>query len=451
MKRIIDHFLLSWRLDSARKPLLLRGARQVGKTFSVRQLGKQYAHFVEINLEQLSNAHQVFSKDLDPHRIVRELSLLAGKQIVPGKTLLFLDEVQKQPLAITALRYFYEQMPELHVIAAGSLLDFAIEQVGIPVGRVDSLFMHPVSFAEYLVALGHGLLLDELLTHNHEQPIAPIVHEKCLSLLGQYLAIGGMPFAVHQWAEKQEPLGIVKIQSSLLAAYRQDFTSYARRLQVKYVDLVFDQIPLQLGRKFKYSLIEGEYRKRELAPALDLLVTAGVAHKVHYAAGQGLPLGAQIDQQDYKVLFLDIGLAQAALQFDVAAWFLNPESELVNKGSVVEAFVGQELLAYGQPLTKQAAFYWHKETGPTAAEIDYLVQCAGAVVPVEVKAGSGSTLRSLHHFLQFHQNSVYGIRFSAQNYSVHEKVHSYPLYAIATALLEKNSQVYKAISYLLVA
>lgn len=448
MKRIIDHFLLQWKHDSRRKPLLLRGARQIGKTFSVRQLGKTFEDCVEINLELQTDAHHVFTKDLDPHRILRELSLIAQRPITPGKTLLFLDEVQVVPAAITALRYFYELIPELHIIAAGSLLDFAIEQVGIPVGRIDSLFMYPLSFIEYLVAVGHGMIADEILHHTIEQEMSSVVHEKALGLLGEYLALGGMPYALQYWVDKREPLGFAKVHSSLLTAYRQDFGKYARKLQIKYVELVFDQIPLQMGRKFKYSLIEGEYRKRELAPALDLLVTAGVAHKVLYSAGQGVPLGAQVDPQDYKAIFLDIGLAQSALALDIAGWFLQPQREFVNKGSLVEAFVGQELIAYGLPYAKQSTFYWHKETGLTAAEIDYLVQSAGVVIPIEVKAGAGSTLRSLRYFLESHATSPYGIRFSTQNYSVHENVHSYPLYAIASVIAAGHPEMKQAIEHL---
>ncbi|KKR96627.1 MAG: hypothetical protein UU47_C0012G0009 [candidate division TM6 bacterium GW2011_GWE2_41_16] len=449
MKRLIDHFLEQWKHDNLRKPLLMRGARQVGKTYSVREFGKTYADFVEINLELQPNAQQIFEKDLQPDRILRELSLIARKQITPGKTLLFLDEVQKVPQAITALRYFYEMYPELHVIAAGSLLDFAIEQVGIPVGRVESLYMYPLSFIEYLVAIGEKLLVDEIIDHELGHGMSPVIHHKLLGLLGEYLAIGGMPHSVQHWIDKKDPLGCAKIHHSLLDTYRQDFGTYARRLQVKYVALLFDQIPLQMGRKFKYSMIEGEYRKRELAPALDLLETAGVTHKVFYSAGQGMPLGAQIDPQDYKAIFLDVGLAQALVDFDSANWFLNPETELVNKGQLVEAFVGQELLAYADPHKKNNLYYWHKESGASQAEIDYLMQMSSTVIPVEVKAGLGKTIKSLLYFLESHKQSPYGIRFSTQDYSLHQNVHSYPLYAIAKVTSDKNQALKQAIQKML--
>lgn len=448
MRRIIDHFLLQWKNDEYRKPLLMRGARQVGKTYSVRQLGASYSDFVEINLEQKDAAKNVFEGDLDPARICIELSLIAKKPIIPGKTLLFLDEVQNIPRSIIALRYFYEMMPELHVIAAGSLLDFAIEQIGIPVGRVQSMYMYPLSFIEYLAADGNSLFINEIINHSSDREISLMVHNKLLGLLGEYLALGGMPSSVQRWINKKDPLGCAKVHKAILSTYSQDFAKYARKMQIKYVELLFEHAPIQLGRKFKYSLIEGDYRKRELAPALDLLVTAGVVNKVYYSAGQGVPLGAQIDPQDYKVIFLDAGLAQSLLDLDIAQWFLNPQNEIVNKGALVEAFVGQELLTYSDPQIKNNMYYWHKDDKVGQAEVDYLIQIGSDVVPVEVKSGSGRTLKSIQTFLDSHAKSSYGIRFSSQNYSVHNKIYSYPLYAVAKVMSDKNLEVKQAISKL---
>ena len=447
MKRIIDHFLAEWKQDDSRKPLLIRGARQVGKTYSVRKLGTSYSDFAEINLELKTDAQQVFEKDLDPIRICRELSLIIKKPITPGKTLLFFDEIQAVPRAIIALRYFYEMLPKLHVIAAGSLLDFAIEEVGMPVGRVQFLYMHPLSFIEYLAAMGDTLIVDEIVHHKPDQEISSVIHTKLLGLLGEYLALGGMPDVVQNWVTKKDPLACTKIHHTLFNSYRQDFAKYARKLQIKYVELMFKHIPMQLGRKFKYSLIEGDYRKRELAPALDLLVTAGIAHKVYYSAGQGISLGAQINPLDYKIIFLDTGLAQALLDLDIAQWFLHPENEFINKGSLVEAFIGQELLIYDNPHITNDIYYWHKDTGGQA-KIDYLIQVNATVIPVEVKSGLGRTLKSMNIFLETHVNSPYGIRFSAQNYSIHNAIHSYPLYAVAKIICDKNQDIKQAIEKL---
>jgi len=448
MKRLIDYYLNSWKNDHYRMPLLLRGARQVGKTFSVRKLGESFSEFVEINLEEMPEARVVFEKNLDPERMIAELSAIMQQPIIPGTTLLFIDEIQVVPRAITALRYFYEKMPKLHMIAAGSLLDFAIEQVGMPVGRVQSLYMFPLSFIEFLVALNYTILLEEILSHDPEKEISSVIHDKTLALLGDYLALGGMPRAVKLWQETKDPLTCSKVHTTILDAYRQDFDKYAKKLQIKYVELVFKNIPVQLGRKFRYSLIEGEYRKRELAPALDLLATAGIAHKIFHSAGQGAPLGAQIDPQDYKVIFLDVALSQVLLDLDVAGWFSDPRAEFVNKGALVEAFVGQEMLAYDDPHIKKNIYYWHREARGSAAEVDYLMQQKNFIIPIEVKSGSGKTLKSLQLFLESHSSTLYGVRFSTQNYSEYQKIKSFPLYAVAKVMSNKNLELNNAMKLL---
>ena len=376
MNRIIDYFLQEWKYKDSRKSLLLRGARQVGKTHSVRKLGMTYESFVEINFEAEPLAITIFEQNLDCKRIIRDLNLQFGYNIIPGKTLLFFDECQIAPKAIMALRYFYETMPELHVIAAGSLLDFAIEQIGIPVGRVESLYMYPVSYIEYVAATNKAAIAHILDYHEHEQQ-SEHIHNSLLQTVGTYCAIGGMPYPLQEWINKQDGRQLSDNHIALLDSYRQDFGKYTRNLQIKYVESIFKQIPKQLGSKFKYSLIEGDFRKRELAPALDLLVTAGIAHKVLYTAGQGIPLGADSSDMDYKVIFLDLGLAQAQLDLQIAEWLLRPQQAFINKGALVEAFVGQELLAYALPNRKQSLYYWHKETRSDQAEIDYLIQQDG--------------------------------------------------------------------------
>jgi predicted AAA+ superfamily ATPase len=431
MKRFIEAELKAWKNASYRKPLLLRGARQVGKTYVVQQFGKQFSSFVEVNCETKPDVRLIFEKDLDAQRIMRDLSLFTKTQIIPGQTLLFIDEIQTTPNAITALRYFYEQIPELHVIAAGSLLDFAIEQIGIPVGRVESLYLYPMSFLEFLLAMENDILVQEILSHPADEPISEPVHNEILSLLGEYIAIGGMPGVVECWLETKDASRCFALHHALIDTYRQDFGKYAKKFQIKYVDLVFNTIPQQLGRKFKYSDIEGDYRKRELAPSLDLLVTAGIAHIVVQSSGQGIPLGAHVDPQCYKAIFLDIALSQALLGLDLEAWFLNPMQQFVNKGEIIEAFVGQELLAYANPHAKSQLYYWQRNAPSSSAEIDYLMQSGEKIIPIEVKSGLGTTLKSMHLFLESHPQTPFGIRFSTQNYSKHDNLQSFPLYAVA--------------------
>ena len=225
------------------------------------------------------------------------------------------------------------------------------------------------------------------------------------------------------------PQEITAIHHTLLGTYRQDVLKYAEKFQVKYMEQLFNEIPRQLGGKFKYSKVEGEYRKRELAPCLDLLATAGVIHCVFHTPAQGTPVGAGSDLSHFKVIFLDTALCQTALGFDLTAWLLRPEQELANKGAIVEAFVGQELLAYSLPLAKSHLYYWHREARSSQAEVDYVYQEKGEIIPIEVKSGEGTSLKSLHLFLKEHPKSPYGVRLSTHHYSHHDTVHSLPLYA----------------------
>ena len=432
MKRLIDFHLQNWKNDPDRKSFLLRGARQVGKTYSCRELGQSFEYFVEINFEINPQLAEIFNRDLDPQRIIRDLGLLTAKNIVPGKTLLFFDEIQEAPKAVKSLRYFHELLPELHVIAAGSLLDFVLENIGIPVGRVASLYMYPMSFLEFLAAQDNQAIVELILRHDPAEPLSKPIHDKLLALLGEYLAVGGMPEVIQTWISRKDLRKCETIQTLLVDAYRQDFSKYCKKFQVKYVDLIFDEIPCWFGRKFRYSKMPGNWRKRELAPAFELLKKASVAHEVRHTSSNGLPLGGETNPNRFKVIFLDIGLAQSILGLDLAEWILKPDAAIVNRGILAEAFVGQEILAYSSPQKKGALFYWHREAHASNAEVDYMLAQGQDIVPVEVKSGATGTLRSLHIFLKEKSSvSPYGIRFSGHNFSVFQKIHSYPLYAVA--------------------
>jgi hypothetical protein len=429
LKRIADLHLAGWKSDKNRKPLLIRGARQVGKTHAVRKLGEQFDHIIEVNFELSPGAKTIFEKDLHPERILRDLSFFMEREIEPGKTLLFFDEIQEAPQAILALRYFFEMMPSLHVIAAGSLFDFALEKVGLPVGRVSSLYMYPLSFVEFLAACGKSQFVEAIL---QKETFSEIIHLKLMDLVGEYLAIGGMPEAVVKWVESKNPKECFQIHHNLIASYRQDFEKYADKHQIKHVETLFRQIPHFIGKQFQYKNVHGEYRKRELAPCLDLLSKANVIHKIQHSAGNGIPLGAEVNLEWFKIIFVDIALSQALLGFDLSTWFLQPGSEFVNRGTITEAFVGQELLAYSHPLRETNLFFWKRAEKSSVAEVDYLYEQNQSIIPIEVKSGHTGTLKSMHLFLAEHPKSPHGIRFSAQNYSRFEKLDSRPLYAIAT-------------------
>ncbi|MCP5106133.1 MAG: ATP-binding protein [bacterium] len=435
MKRTVMVELMKWKDDSRKKPLLIRGARQVGKTYTIRQLGSVFEDFQELNFELKPEAEKAFKSDLDPQRIIRDLSIFTGQKITPGKTLLFFDEIQEAPNAIKAIRYFYEMMPELHVIAAGSLLDFELENTGMPVGRVSSIYMHPMSFTEFLAAKGENLLIDVLAGHNVTENISDMAHRKLLKLLGEYMTVGGMPEAVDCFVETSDLNRCFKIHRSIIDTYRQDFNKYAKKYQLKYVELLFSSIPSLVGKKFKYSHVPGEYRKRELMPSLDLLVKAGIVNRITNTGGRGVPLAASAKPESFKMIFLDIALCQAILGVDLGSWLLEPEINFVNKGELTEALIGQELLANSPADKKSELYYWQREAKSSNAELDYLVQQKGTVIPIEVKSGAMGTLKSMRYFLETHGQSPYGIRFSTSNFILEGDIHNYPLYAVGKLVM----------------
>lgn len=447
MKRIIDHFLLEWKGRKSRKPLLIHGARQVGKTHAVHNLGATFESFLEFNLEKDKEAQKVFEADLNIDRILQQLSALSEKPIISGTTLLFIDEIQKVPQAIVALRYFRELIPDLHVIAAGSLVDLVLGDVdSFPVGRIESLYMYPMSFFEYLVACDHAGWAKLILTKEWNDHLLPM-HDKLLTLVGEYLAIGGMPEVVNEWLITKTVRDARRIQNHLLYTYRRDFNKYGKRNQIKYLRQVFNKAIEQLSQKFMYSYV-GEYQKRELEPALDKLVDAGLLHKVVRVPGQGSPIGDHANSDDFKIIFVDVGLTQALKKWNIRQWILDPNASFVNKGTVVESFVGQEILAYSDPMQQEELFYWRREERSSQAEIDYLLQVDDTIIPIEVKGGASKRIKSMYIFLENHPNSPYGIRFSTLNYEKEEKLLSYPLYSVAKPLADANEEVKKALLFL---
>ncbi|MGB7568959.1 MAG: AAA family ATPase [Chitinivibrionales bacterium] len=437
---------MGWKNESNRKPLLLRGARQVGKTYIVREFAKQFKSYTEVNFELLPQAIQIFELDLQPERIIRDLSILLEQRIEPGKTLLFFDEIQRAPKAIAALRYFYEMMPNLHVVAAGSLIDFALEKIGLPVGRISTVYMHPLNFIEFLAAKKSPMLFEALINSGPTKPLSLPVHEKMLGYLAEYLAVGGMPAAVHQWLTSGDINKCVRIHAELLETYQQDFPQYSKKYQQEYVETVFNELPLCIGKKFKFSSIaSGQYKKRELGPSLDLLVKAGVVHKIIHSSGQGIPLGASADPEKFKIIFLDCALAQKALGAKAGQWLIDSQAMFINKGEIAESFVGQELVAASPDHEKSRLYYWHREARSSNAEVDYLFQIDNKVIPIEVKSGAVGALRSMHTFLRDHPLSPYGIRFSTGNYSIHDRIYSCPLYSAGImAGLDRSAMEYLA-------
>ncbi len=425
MKRLVDKLLLGWKSSSRRKPLLVRGARQVGKTYTLRQLGTE--HFDDlavVDLERQRDWHRVFEGDLSARRVLAELELLLGRKIIPGKTLLFLDEIQSCPRAILALRYFFEETPDLHVVAAGSLLEFALKDVSFPVGRLQFLEMHPLTFAEYLWAVGLETAAEAVLAP--PAPLPSSVHELLLRELRTYCLVGGMPECVRAYAERRSIQECFDVQRELVESLRQDFSKYAPRSDRHCLDSVLGGLARSVGSPVKYSKLAEGHAHATIKRAVDLLCLARVVKRVPSADPSGLPLGTRASATRFKALLVDVGLWQNLCGMKSEAEHAKSDLLDLYAGALAEQFVGQELLvSQGSEL-----HFWAREARNSNAEVDYLVVADGAVLPVEVKSGAAGRLRSLHLLLETHPNCPRGLVFSSRPYAElpEQKLLFLPLY-----------------------
>lgn len=429
MKRTIDGELSSWKHNKNRKVLLLRGARQVGKTYSIRELGKDFKNFLEVNFEETPDIKNFFKNSLNPYELCEKLSIFFKTSIKPGETLLFLDEIQACPEALKSLRFFYEKMPGLHVAAAGSLLEFALEEIpSFGVGRINSLFMYPLTFSEYLIAAGDEGLENLILKSSLRNPVDPVIHEKILDKWKIFQLIGGMPWVVRTYLEEKDIMLCQEVLDNILTTIKDDFAKYKKRFPVIRLEEVFDSIVYQTGNKFKYSNISPG-NSQVYKDALDLLVKAGLAYKVYHTAARGIPLGAQLDDKKFKVLIWDTGIYQRVLGLDLSAYAISDFSQLINRGNMVELFVGLELIAHGSPRLHPNIHYWHREAKSSNAEVDYVIAPKGKVVPIEVKSGTRGQMQSMHIFLS-ERNLDQGIRISSENFTSYDKIETIPVYAV---------------------
>jgi len=430
-KRLIDRHLTAWKDDPNRKPLMLRGARQVGKSSAVRQLGAHFDHFVEVNFEENAGFKSLFSAELNPQHIVENLSIFLGVPIIPGQTLVFLDEIQSCPQAISALRFFYEKMPELHVIAAGSLLEFALQSLpSYGVGRVRSIFLYPFSLDEFLWTIGEGRLLEAKLLANAQNPLPELLHLKLLEILKKFLLTGGMPEVVANYAKYGQLLESQRILDDLYVALRADFVKYKNTVPPSRLIEIFGAVIQQAGGKFKFSKASSSSNHGQIKEALDLLIMAGWVLPVTHTAANGIPPGAEVDLKKRKMLLLDTGMFQRILGLDLAEILFDPAATFINKGSLAEQFWGLEYLKYGSPYTPPALYYWHREAPNANAEVDYIIQQGADLLPVEVKASAQGSMQSLRQFLK-EKNKPFGYRFSLENFSAFEDIQVMPLYAVS--------------------
>jgi len=429
INRNIDKVLLEWKTDTDRKPLLIRGARQVGKSSSVEQLGSHFEHFVSVNFEKNKNLHALFNGDLDVKEICLKLSVQFKSPIIPGKTLLFFDEIQSCPNAIMSLRYFYEDFPELHIIAAGSLLEFALEELPtFGVGRIDSLFMYPFSFQEFMFACGEELLWNEVCKSSPEKPLFPVFHEKCLDLLKKHLIIGGMPSAVSNFVKNNDILQVQKVLDRLILSFQNDFAKYKKKLPTLILREVFEAIVKQAGGKFIYSKA-AETSQYNIKQAVNMLIMAGLVIPVVSSSANGIPLGAEANHKKTKMLLLDTGIFQRLLNLELSDFLFSDDFEVINKGAIAEQFVGMELIKNSLPYAPENLYFWTREKEKSQAEVDYVIQKNGKIVPIEVKSGKSGKMQSMHLFLAEKQ-SEYGIRTSLENFTKYDNIRVFPLYAI---------------------
>lgn len=432
MKRSVDAELIKWKEDKHHKPLLIRGARQVGKSSAVRNLGTSFKYYVEINLEKDRNLKKLFKGDLSPQRICSNLSAILSIPILPGETLLFIDEIQGCKDAISSLRFFYEDLPELHVVAAGSLLEFALKDLqSFGVGRIRSMFMYPFSFDEFLIAQSMEALLQLKKEATPATPLAEIVHEKLVEQLRYFYLVGGMPEAVKRWIETQDYIKCKAIHNDIVQSYTDDFSKYGSRIDTQLLRNTMNTVATSIGNKFKYSNVGAGYSSTQVKQALELLTMAGIIIPVAHTSANGQPLGSEVNEKFRKFIFVDTALLLRLQHYEVEEILLSPPSDFVNKGSLSEMFVGLELLKYASSYERQELYFWQREVPKSQAEIDYLVIRNGQMIPIEVKAGKRGAMQSLFLFLEI-KHLPYGIRCALEPFSAYENVKVYPLYAVST-------------------
>lgn len=424
MKRKAEQYFIEWVKNKRRKPLVVRGARQLGKTWLVRNLANtQGMNLIELNFEKDAALKTLFQSN-DPKEYISLLELHTGKSIDIETSLLFLDEIQAFPEMLAKLRWLYEDMPDLAVIATGSLLDFTLADhtFSMPVGRISYFFLEPFTFEEFLEISGQKVLVDyiENLTIEDIQKcpvINSMIHQKLLNLFKDYTLIGGMPEVLNTWFETNSYVAAAKVQQELLNTYRDDFAKYSHKSQTDILEEVIGAIPKMLGNTIKYSNINHNRRSEVVKKALDLIVTARIVHKVHSSSAEGIPLGATVNTKKFKTLFLDTGLVSAALDLRMDTEIKNTDLVLVNKGALAEQVAGQLLRTLDPGYTKVALYYWSRDKKGSEAEVDYLIQSGSDIIPIEVKAGSTGSMKSLHT-LMFQKKLPVAVRLNSDQPSI---------------------------------
>ncbi len=400
MHRSALDYLINWKQKARHKPLVIRGARQVGKSYLVSMFARQhFSDFIELNFEKDPGAVSLFSGT--PQKAIQLLELKYNKPIDIENTLVFLDEIQAAPEVFAKLRYFYEDLPQLHIIAAGSLLDFVLEDhtFSMPVGRIEYLHLGPMTFEEFLAASKKNLLYDFIQTYSVTKDMPDSVHLDLVSLFKTYLIIGGMPEAVLAYLETQSFHESERVKASILGTYEDDFHKYGSRVNHLRILNVFKKLPLMVGEKFKYVNVDRNERAQGIENDLHLLEMARIAFRVKHSACNGVPLGAEANEKKFKLLFLDVGLMASACGLGMLDLEAADDLIMSNSGSLCEQFAGQHLLYSDDCFKKPELYYWVREAKSSSAEVDYIISSGSKIIPIEIKAGKTGRLKSLHQFI----------------------------------------------------
>ncbi len=401
MNRYLIDKLKDWLIAPNRKPAVLRGARQVGKTWIVRELAKQTGKkLIELNFEKQRSLAIHFESN-DPSTIILNLESALNQPIHPANSILFLDEIQAAPDLFAKLRWFYEDMPELAVITAGSLLEFVLENhtFSMPVGRIQYFFIEPLGFEEFLLAKNETHLLSAIEKVSIEKPFNTALHNKANQLFKEFVTVGGMPEAVSTWIKTSSLEALGQVHNNLINTYQDDFTKYAGKLSIINLEEVLHAVPKLLTKKFVYSHVNPTARHESIKQALSLLLKARLCYKAQSVSANGIPLGAEVNSKIFKIILIDVGLVSTMLGLKLHQ-FSNMEDILViNKGALAEQVVGQLLRLLSPFYVEPTLHYWNRELASSSAEIDYLIQDNQRLIPIEVKAGVEGKLRSLHQFM----------------------------------------------------
>lgn len=426
MKRKIYSKLIEWKESPSHKPLILNGVRQCGKTYIMKEFGKnEFQTFAYVNCDRNENLHQIFEGGFNISKIIRGISALSGVDIIPGKTLIFLDEVQSFPLVLESLKYFCEDAPDYHVAVAGSLLGIAFHSgVSFPVGKVQTMKLYPMDFEEFLMAKGEQQLLR--IMHDHDFDLLTALHDKCKDLLRQYYYVGGMPEVVKSYIDNGQLKPVRAIQNEILSNYAGDFSKHAPYQEVPRISMVWQSILGQLSRenkKFIYGALKKGGRAKEFEVAIQWLVDAGLVYKVNKCTKPQLPLKFYEDFTAFKLYLCDCGLMGAMADTAAKDVLIGDSVFTEYKGAFTEQYVLQQILSSG------ISDIYYYSADDSRMEMDFLMQREGALLPVEVKGGTSIKSTSLHNYLMEHPG-IQAIRYSMLPYKKQDFLTNIPLYAV---------------------